>query len=66
MKTLNLCFKTGAALSGLAMAASMLTVIWLPDFNGETSELFRRIFVSGLVSALVCVFGVLFTWDGRL
>ena len=66
MKTLNRCFKAGAAISGLTMAGSILAVIWLPEHHGETSELFRQIFVTGLVSAIVTMFGVLFTWDGSL
>ena len=66
MKTLNRCFKGGAALAGLTMAFSLLAVIWMPGIGEAGSLLFKQVFSTGLISALVCMFGVLFTWDGSL
>lgn len=65
-RTLHLTSKIGAAASGFVLAGSLITAMWLDEPSPDLSMLFRKIFGTALVTALVFMFGILFTWDGKI
>ena len=65
-KQFHFACKVGAAGCGLLMAGLVLTAIWHNALSPELAEVWRKLFGSSVITCLVCMFGVIFSWDGSI
>lgn len=66
IKQLHFAFKVGATGCGLLIAGLMLAAIWYNSPTPELAEVWRKLFGSAIITALVCLYGTLFSWDGSI